>query len=144
MAPEILEKAEYDHTIDWWAMGILIYEMMAGYTPYDADKPDELLVCILDTEIKFPDWFSFEAVSIIEQFLKQDPIKRLGSVIYQDGEDAIKQHTFFRDIDWVLLEQRQTEPPFTPYIEEERNVHILPKALSLPTIENCEMKKCSF
>ncbi|XP_048338714.1 protein kinase C epsilon type isoform X2 [Sphaerodactylus townsendi] len=116
IAPEILQELEYGPSVDWWALGVLMYEMMAGQPPFEADNEDDLFESILHDDVLYPVWLSKEAVSILKAFMTKNPNKRLGCVASQNGEDAIKQHPFFKEIDWVLLEQRKIKPPFKPRI----------------------------
>ncbi|KAG8123184.1 hypothetical protein E2320_018598 [Naja naja] len=116
IAPEILQELEYGPSVDWWALGVLMYEMMAGQPPFEADNEDDLFESILHDDVLYPVWLSKEAVSILKSFMTKNPNKRLGCVASQNGEDAIKQHPFFKEIDWVLLEQRKIKPPFKPRI----------------------------
>uniref|UniRef100_A0A674PDG6 Protein kinase C n=1 Tax=Takifugu rubripes TaxID=31033 RepID=A0A674PDG6_TAKRU len=109
IAPEILQELEYGASVDWWALGVLMYEMMAGQPPFEADNEDDL--------------FDKEAVSILRAFMTKNPAKRLGCVVTQGCEEAIKTHAFFREIDWVLLEQRKVKPPFKPRIKTKRDVN---------------------
>ncbi|KAI2658439.1 Protein kinase C epsilon type [Labeo rohita] len=98
IAPEILQELEYGPSVDWWALGVLMYEMMAGQPPFEADNEDDLFESILHDDVLYPVWLSKEAVSI----LKASPSKRLGCVVTQGLEEAIKIHPFFREIDWRL------------------------------------------
>uniref|UniRef100_A0A3Q2V9E4 protein kinase C n=2 Tax=Haplochromini TaxID=319058 RepID=A0A3Q2V9E4_HAPBU len=116
IAPEILQELEYGASVDWWALGVLMYEMMAGQPPFEADNEDDLFESILHDDVLYPVWLSKEAVSILRAFMTKNPAKRLGCVVSQGGEEAIKTHAFFREIDWVLLEQRKVKPPFKPRI----------------------------
>ncbi|XP_055970202.1 protein kinase C epsilon type isoform X2 [Sorex fumeus] len=116
IAPEILQELEYGPSVDWWALGVLMYEMMAGQPPFEADNEDDLFESILHDDVLYPVWLSKEAVSILKAFMTKNPHKRLGCVAAQNGEDAIKQHPFFKEIDWVLLEQKKIKPPFKPRI----------------------------
>ncbi|KAB1266959.1 Protein kinase C epsilon type, partial [Camelus dromedarius] len=116
IAPEILQELEYGPSVDWWALGVLMYEMMAGQPPFEADNEDDLFESILHDDVLYPVWLSKEAVSILKAFMTKNPNKRLGCVAAQNGEDAIKQHPFFKEIDWVLLEQKKIKPPFKPRI----------------------------
>lgn len=93
-----------------------MYEMMAGQPPFEADNEDDLFESILHDDVLYPVWLSKEAVSILRAFMTKNPHKRLGCVAAQNGEDAIKQHPFFKEIDWVLLEQKKIKPPFKPRI----------------------------
>uniref|UniRef100_H3CID4 Protein kinase C n=1 Tax=Tetraodon nigroviridis TaxID=99883 RepID=H3CID4_TETNG len=123
IAPEILQELEYGASVDWWALGVLMYEMMAGQPPFEADNEDDLFESILHDDVLYPVWLSKEAVSILRAFMTKNPAKRLGCVVSQGCEDAIKSHPFFRDIDWLLLEQRKVKPPFKPRIKTKRDVN---------------------
>uniref|UniRef100_M4A1N5 Protein kinase C n=1 Tax=Xiphophorus maculatus TaxID=8083 RepID=M4A1N5_XIPMA len=114
IAPEILQELDYGPSVDWWALGVLMYEMMAGQPPFEADNEDDLFESILHDDVLYPVWLSKEAVSILRAFMTKSPNKRLGCVTAQGCEDAIKVHPFFREIDWMLLDQRKIKPPFKP------------------------------
>uniref|UniRef100_A0A8D3E6G6 Protein kinase C n=1 Tax=Scophthalmus maximus TaxID=52904 RepID=A0A8D3E6G6_SCOMX len=123
IAPEILQELEYGASVDWWALGVLMYEMMAGQPPFEADNEDDLFESILHDDVLYPVWLSKEAVSILRAFMTKNPTKRLGCVVSQGCEEAIKTHPFFREIDWLLLEQRKVKPPFKPRIKTKRDVN---------------------
>ncbi|TSK42146.1 Protein kinase C epsilon type [Bagarius yarrelli] len=110
-------------SVDWWALGVLMYEMMAGQPPFEADNEDDLFESILHDDVLYPVWLSKEAVSILKAFMTKSPNKRLGCVASQGLEEAIKVHSFFKEIDWVLLEQRKIKPPFKPRIKTKRDVN---------------------
>ncbi|CAF1625115.1 unnamed protein product [Rotaria magnacalcarata] len=122
IAPEILQELDYSFSVDWWALGVLMYEMMAGQPPFEADDEDSLFESILRDEVLYPVWLSKEAVHILKCFMTKNPAKRLGCVAAQGGEDAIKRHAFFAGkIDWEALEQRQVKPPFKPKVVNLRD-----------------------
>ncbi|XP_071393393.1 protein kinase C epsilon type isoform X5 [Centroberyx affinis] len=123
IAPEILQELDYGPSVDWWALGVLMYEMMAGQPPFEADNEDDLFESILHDDVLYPVWLSKEAVSILKAFMTKSPNKRLGCVMAQGLEEAIKLHAFFREIDWTLLEQRKIRPPFKPRIKTKRDVN---------------------
>lgn len=123
IAPEILQELEYGPSVDWWALGVLMYEMMAGQPPFEADNEDDLFESILHDDVLYPVWLSKEAVSILKAFMTKSPNKRLGCVVIQGLEEAIKVHPFFKEIDWELLEQRKIKPPFKPRIKTKRDVN---------------------
>ncbi|XP_066534445.1 protein kinase C epsilon type isoform X2 [Hoplias malabaricus] len=123
IAPEILQELEYGPSVDWWALGVLMYEMMAGQPPFEADNEDDLFESILHDDVLYPVWLSKEAVSILKAFMTKNPNKRLGCVVSQGLEAAIKEHPFFKEIDWTLLEQRKIKPPFKPRIKTKRDVN---------------------
>uniref|UniRef100_A0A8C1XMG6 Protein kinase C n=1 Tax=Cyprinus carpio TaxID=7962 RepID=A0A8C1XMG6_CYPCA len=104
IAPEILQELEYGPSVDWWALGVLMYEMMAGQPPFEADNEDDLFESILHDDVLYPVWLSKEAVSILKAFMTKSPSKRLGCVLTQGLEEAIK-------------------PPFKPRIKTKRDVN---------------------
>ncbi|KAM3717486.1 Protein kinase C-like 1B [Dirofilaria immitis] len=122
IAPEILEEMQYGISVDWWALGVLMYEMMAGQPPFEADNEDELFEAILHEDVLYPIWLSKEAVNILKELMTKNPMKRLGCMQSQGSEDAIRVHPFFRDIDWEALEARRVKPPFKPKIKSKRDV----------------------
>uniref|UniRef100_A0A6I8NI73 protein kinase C n=1 Tax=Ornithorhynchus anatinus TaxID=9258 RepID=A0A6I8NI73_ORNAN len=125
IAPEILRGEEYGFSVDWWALGVLMFEMMAGRSPFDiiTDNPDMntedyLFQVILEKPIRIPRFLSVKASHVLKGFLNKDPKERLGCQP-QTGFSDIKSHTFFRSIDWDMLEKKQALPPFQPQITED-------------------------
>lgn len=123
IAPEILQELDYGPSVDWWALGVLMYEMMAGQPPFEADNEDDLFDSILHDDVLYPVWLSKEATNILKAFMTKNPSKRLGCVEPQGGEQAILQHSFFRDINWDDLEKLKVEPPFKPKIKFKKDVN---------------------
>ncbi|XP_013140903.1 PREDICTED: atypical protein kinase C isoform X5 [Papilio polytes] len=133
IAPEILRGEEYGFSVDWWALGVLTYEMLAGRSPFDiaqaADNPDQntedyLFQVILEKTIRIPRSLSVKAASVLKGFLNKNPVERLGC-----GEGAfldIVNHPFFKSIEWEMLEQKQVVPPFKPRLEGERDLANFP------------------
>ncbi|KOB70629.1 Protein kinase C, partial [Operophtera brumata] len=109
IAPEILRGEEYGFSVDWWALGVLTYEMLAGRSPFDiaqaADNPDQntedyLFQVILEKTIRIPRSLSVKAASVLKGFLNKSPAERLGC-----GEHAfmdIVNHPFFKSIEWEM------------------------------------------
>ncbi|XP_058823230.1 protein kinase C-like isoform X4 [Topomyia yanbarensis] len=118
IAPEILQELDYGPSVDWWALGVLMYEMMAGAPPFEADNEDDLFEAILRDDVLYPVWLSREAVSILKGFMTKNAAKRLGCT---DGENQIRAHPFFKDMDWEALEQRKVRPPFRPRVRSARD-----------------------
>ena len=116
IAPEILQELDYGASVDWWALGVLMYEMMAGQPPFEADNEDDLFESILHDDVVYPVWLVPEAVSILRGFMTKNPARRLGCVVDNGGEEAIKAHPFFQLMDWQALEERRLRPPFRPRI----------------------------
>ncbi|XP_068589048.1 protein kinase C zeta type isoform X2 [Cebidichthys violaceus] len=125
IAPEILRGEDYGFSVDWWALGVLMFEMMAGRSPFDiiTDNPDMnteeyLFQVILEKPIRIPRSLSVKAASVLKGFLNKDPKERLGCQV-QTGFTDIKAHTFFRSIDWDQLEKKEMTPPFKPQITDD-------------------------
>ncbi|XP_062855678.1 protein kinase C zeta type isoform X2 [Trichomycterus rosablanca] len=125
IAPEILRGEDYGFSVDWWALGVLMFEMMAGRSPFDimTDNPDMnteeyLFQVILEKPIRIPRSLSVKAANVLKGFLNKDPKERLGCQV-ETGFTDIKAHTFFRSIDWEQLELKQVTPPFKPQITDD-------------------------
>ncbi|KAL3287827.1 hypothetical protein HHI36_002286 [Cryptolaemus montrouzieri] len=116
IAPEILQELEYGASVDWWALGVLMYEMMAGQPPFEADNEDDLFESILHDDVLYPVWLTKDAVNILKGFMIKNPSRRLGCVAAHGYEAAIRVHPFFKEIDWTALEQRKVKAPFKPKI----------------------------
>ncbi|MCJ8731075.1 hypothetical protein PDJAM_G00191690 [Pangasius djambal] len=126
IAPEILQEMLYGPSVDWWALGVLLYEMLSGHAPFEAENEDDLFECILNEEIVYASWLSAEAVDILKALLTKNPTRRLGCVAACGGENAVMTHAFFGTIDWDKLSRREIEPPFKPQIvshDREMNNH---------------------
>ncbi|XP_006822826.1 calcium-independent protein kinase C-like [Saccoglossus kowalevskii] len=123
IAPEILQELDYGPSVDWWALGVLMYEMMAGQPPFEADNEDDLFESILHDDVLYPVWLSKEATAILKAFMTKNPAKRLGCMESQGMEKAIRDHAFFRDIEWEALETKKIKPPFRPKIKTKKDAN---------------------
>ncbi|XP_030643366.1 serine/threonine-protein kinase N2 [Chanos chanos] len=120
LAPEVLTESTYTRAVDWWGLGVLIYEMLVGESPFPGDDEEEVFDSIVNEEVRYPRFLSPESVSIIQKLLQKDPGKRLGA-----GElDAIevKRHRFFQGVDWDALLAKRVKPPFLPTIKTPGDV----------------------
>ncbi|XP_035230048.1 atypical protein kinase C-like [Stegodyphus dumicola] len=141
IAPEILRGEDYAFGVDFWALGVLLYEMLAGRSPFDivgaAENPDQntedfLFQVILDKTIRIPRSISVKAQSVLKGFLNKNPVERLGC---QSGFSDITSHPFFKSIDWQLLESKQVPPPYKPKLETDRDLdHFDPQFTSEPVV----------
>lgn len=113
LAPELLLGQGYTKTVDWWTLGVLLYEMMTGLPPFYDENTNEMYRKILQDELRFPDDMSSDARSLLRGLLTRDPNDRLGN----NGSEEIKNHPFFSSIDWRKLNQKKLQPPYKPSVD---------------------------
>ncbi|KAJ2300836.1 Serine/threonine kinase [Coemansia sp. RSA 2706] len=114
MAPEIVLEQRYGRAVDWWAFGVLIYEMILGTSPFHGEDENEIFDSILEDEILYPVRMSRDSVFICQALLEKDPSKRLGSSP-SDAEDIMK-HSFFAGVNWDDVLNKKIMPPYVPDI----------------------------
>ncbi len=130
IAPEIISGEGYNESVDWWSLGIIMYEMLTGKLPFkfNFDSQEEQNdLNIYDKKIKYPSWIEENAKDLINKLLNKDPEKRLGSG--KEGAENIKKHPFFSDIDWNKALNKELRPPFIPKIENETDIKYFEKSL---------------
>ncbi|KAH9811519.1 kinase-like domain-containing protein [Melampsora americana] len=113
LSPELLLGNGYSKTVDWWTLGVLIYEMLSGLPPYYDENVNEMYRKILSNPLRFGDEIKPEARSLLTGLLTRDPAHRLGN----NGAEEIKKHPFFSKIDWKRLMLKQYTPSFKPSVE---------------------------
>ncbi|KZS90541.1 hypothetical protein SISNIDRAFT_444049 [Sistotremastrum niveocremeum HHB9708] len=114
MAPEILLEQRYGRAVDWWAFGVLTYEMLLGQSPFRGDDEDEIFDAILEDEPLYPITMPRDAVSILQKLLTRDPARRLGSG--KSDAEEIKRHAFFKDVNFDDVFHKRIQPPYCPTI----------------------------
>ncbi|ORY04817.1 Pkinase-domain-containing protein [Basidiobolus meristosporus CBS 931.73] len=112
LAPEIIQSKGHGKAVDWWALGILIFEMLAGYPPFFDDSPFGIYEKILEGRLMFPSHFDPAARDLIKKLLTNDRTKRLGNL--KDGPEDVKKHKWFRGIDWQIVLERKVPAPIVP------------------------------
>lgn len=112
LAPEIILSKGYNKAVDWWALGVLIYEMAAGYPPFFADQPIQIYEKIVSGKVRFPSHFSSDLKDLLRNLLQVDLTKRYGNL--KNGVDDIKTHKWFGATDWFSIYEKKIEAPFTP------------------------------
>uniref|UniRef100_A0A8B9KWV3 non-specific serine/threonine protein kinase n=1 Tax=Astyanax mexicanus TaxID=7994 RepID=A0A8B9KWV3_ASTMX len=116
IAPEVILRQGYGKPVDWWAMGIILYEFLVGCVPFFGDTPEELFGQVVSDDIIWPDGddaLPVDAQDMITRLLWQSPLERLGT----GGATEVKQHTFFTRLDWNSLLRQKAE--FIPQLEGE-------------------------
>ncbi|CAH1994566.1 unnamed protein product [Acanthoscelides obtectus] len=115
IAPEIILSKGYGKAVDYWSFGVLLFEMSAGYPPFTSSDPMKVYERIIACKYKCPGSFSSELTDIIKNLLQLDLSRRFGNL--RSGVQDIKNHRWFRDVEWLALYNRQVEPPFRPAIK---------------------------
>jgi len=110
LAPEVIKGEKYTKSVDWWAVGILVFEMLTGSPPFVDSDIQKLFQKVMSGDIKFPDSISQDAVDFVSQLLLRDTSKRLSD------PDKIKSHSWFKVIDWAKLDAKELQPPFVPKV----------------------------
>jgi len=137
IAPEVLLNKGHGKPVDWWTLGILIYEMIVGYPPFVDEDPMGIYQKILSGKIVFPKIFDKNAKALVKKLLTADLGKRYGNL--KNGVDDIKQHKWFKDINWQTLEEKKIQAPFRPSAKGETdtsNFDDYPDSDELPPVVN--------
>ncbi|CAN6486430.1 unnamed protein product [Victoria cruziana] len=115
LAPEILLGTGHGTTADWWSVGVILFEMIVGVPPFNAEQPETIFYNILNRQIpwpRIPEEMSYEAYDLINKLLIENPVQRLGAT----GAGEVKNHLFFRDINWETLARQKAA--FVPEAED--------------------------
>jgi serum/glucocorticoid-regulated kinase 2 len=145
VAPELITKTPYGFSIDWWALGIVLFELISGRVPFASRDRRRMFDKIVHEPVSFCGLFSVNAQGIIENLLVKDPNHRLGCKPNGNGGKDVQQHAFFMHhgyTDFDRVYHKEFVPPFTPpaYVCES-NVHgIAPR----DTNEVCQEDICNF
>ncbi|XP_020562014.1 serine/threonine-protein kinase N2 isoform X2 [Oryzias latipes] len=117
LAPEVLTEDNYTRAVDWWGMGVLIYEMLS---PFPGEDEEEVFDSIVNDEVQYPELLPPDAVSIMQKLLRKNPAKRLGAG--ERDANEVKGEEFFQLLDWDALLAKKVKPPFVPSIKESTDV----------------------
>uniref|UniRef100_A0AAG5DE81 cAMP-dependent protein kinase catalytic subunit n=1 Tax=Anopheles atroparvus TaxID=41427 RepID=A0AAG5DE81_ANOAO len=117
LAPEIIQAKGYGKAVDWWSYGVLLYEMSAGYSPFYVHSADQMALFerICKAKCKFPKNFSSELSHLVQNLLQTDLTRRYGNL--RHGSEDIKQHAWFKSINWIALLNREVKAPFVPKLQ---------------------------
>uniref|UniRef100_A0A4X2L6K7 Protein kinase C n=1 Tax=Vombatus ursinus TaxID=29139 RepID=A0A4X2L6K7_VOMUR len=111
IAPEILLGQKYNTSVDWWSFGVLLYEMLIGQSPFHGQDEEELFHSIRMDNPLYPNWLQKDAKDLLVKLFVREPERRLGI------KGDIRQHAFFKEINWEELERKEIEPPFKPKVK---------------------------
>jgi serine/threonine protein kinase len=139
MAPELVRGKKYSVAVDWWAFGVLVFEMMCTRTPFFHEKGRKAIFNgIIKEEVSFPMHFSAASQDCISKLLAKDEKSRLGMGPGRAGD--IKAHPWFADaIDWALLYTRELKPPWTPDVKSVTDFKYVPKRLQAADARDSEV-----
>jgi len=112
LAPEIILSKGYNKAVDWWALGVLVYEMAAGYPPFFADQPIQIYEKIVSGKVRFPSHFSSDLKDLLKNLLQVDLTKRYGNL--KNAVNDIKNHKWYATTDWFAIYHKNVEAPFIP------------------------------
>jgi serum/glucocorticoid-regulated kinase 2 len=111
ISPEVIDGMGYDEMCDWWQLGILLYEMIAGRTPFNSESSYELYSNILTKQLEFTDQFDEVAKDFLAKLLHKNPYQRI-------HQSDILNHDFFGDMSWEEVKRLGLTPPFVPTLSD--------------------------
>lgn len=115
IAPEVVASKPYNKSVDWWSLGILIFEMLSGYTPFYSQSHMRTYEKILHGEVTFPSYLSPVAIDLLKRLITKDLTLRLGNL--NGGAADVKAHPWFAEVNWKKLLAREIETPYEPPIQ---------------------------
>ena len=116
-APEVVDGCAHDKGVDWWGLGVLLWEFLTGLPPFYHPNLQTMYDMIRTATLEFPPDFTPDTRDFIARLLERDPTRRLGNVPGDGDVEAVKAHPFFGGIDWEALYARRIDPPWRPAIK---------------------------
>jgi len=130
LAPEVLLGQPYGNAIDWWSLGVVMYELFTGMNPFDARDFDAVLNNILHSTIVIPEYVPADARDVMEKLLQRGPAKRMCSGPLGSGE--IQNHQFFSTVDWKKMMVKVMKSPYVPKGEENHDPKLEEEGMEPP------------
>ncbi|KAL8674428.1 MAG: hypothetical protein Q9168_001161 [Polycauliona sp. 1 TL-2023] len=116
LAPEVVSSKGYNKSVDWWSLGILIFEMLCGFTPFwDAGSPIKIYENILKGKVKYPPYIHPDAQDLLQRLITPDLTKRLGNL--HAGSKDVMNHTWFAEVTWERLARKDIDAPYVPPVQ---------------------------
>ncbi|XP_052783689.1 cAMP-dependent protein kinase catalytic subunit PRKX-like isoform X3 [Mya arenaria] len=132
LAPEIIQSKGHSKAVDWWSLGILVYEMIVGFPPFFDDQPFGIYEKILAGKIDWPRHIDPVAKDLIKKLLVPDRTKRLGNM--KNGAEDIKKHKWFKSVDWEDVLNRKLTPPIVPEVMYDGDISNYSTCVAPPII----------
>jgi protein kinase A len=120
IAPEVLLNKGHGKPVDWWTLGILIYEMIVGQPPFCDEEPMGIYQKILAGKIYFPKYFDKNAKALVKKLVTADLSKRYGNL--KAGSDDILGHSWFKGLDLKKMEAKEMTPPYKPQVKDDKDM----------------------
>ena len=120
MAPELLAESSYTRAVDWWGLGVLIFEMLVGDCPFQGEDDDEVYKNILEHEIVYPCSLGMESTLFMDLLLERQPELRLGSG--EEDAEEVKAQCFFKQFNFEALLAKKIPAPFVPKLKNAEDV----------------------
>jgi len=119
-APELISSAGHTNAVDWWALGVLLFELMDGVPPFEGNSPMMIFSRVMDgiDKVHFPPKCGGSVGALIRDLLKKDPSERLP--MRPGGTKNIKETSFFKGFDWIAMEKLELEPPYKPTVKNKQ------------------------
>ena len=115
IAPEVVTTKPYNKSVDWWSLGVLIFEMLTGYTPFYDKTPMKTYENILLGQVRYPSYLHPDAIDLLQKLITKDLTRRLGNL--QGGSNDVKFHPWFAEVIWEKLLSKDIETPYEPPIQ---------------------------
>ncbi|XP_022340993.1 cAMP-dependent protein kinase catalytic subunit PRKX-like [Crassostrea virginica] len=121
LAPEIIQSKGHNKAVDWWSLGILIYEMLVGYPPWFDDNAFRIYEKIIEGRLEWPKHIDPVAKDLIKKLLVQDRTRRLGNM--KNGAEDVKKHKWFKGLIWEDVPLLKLNPPIIPKVSHAGDTH---------------------
>lgn len=146
LAPDYFLKNGYGKEVDYWSLGVLMYEMLCGYPPFQENTKEKLFKLIRSGQVMYPDDLSEDAIDLMRGLFKLNPKERLGA----KGSEEVKNHIFFEGINWKEIYNKRVKPPFMPRVSKPDETRYIDKEFldenpdSLQTCDSIISKEDKF